>query len=136
GRCWPAATRSVSPTSTIAAEGRTSTSWCRRWHGSARRWRARRPAPRGRASFPFERETAARRSAGGLDVELHPCVRLAQRRLDERRGLRAREDEAEVRRPFRQRDDRPADRGADGDVLDARDAAGSRETADPAEHTG
>src|SRR6266581_3995913 len=136
GRCWPAATRSVSPTSTIAAEERTSTSWCRRWHGSALRWRARRPASSATSSFPFEREVAGRRSAGGLDVERQPCVRPAQRRLDERRGLRAREDEAEVRRPFRERHERPADRGADCDVLDARDAAGSRETADPAEHTG
>src|SRR6266705_2124952 len=101
-----------------------------------RRVRAVLFAAKSNSCRPSHARADGRRSACGPDVERDPPVRLAQRRLDERRALRAREDEAEIGRSFRQRDERPADRGAEADVLDARDEAGGGDAGHAAQDTG
>src|SRR2546430_11142820 len=45
----------------------------------------------------------------GVDGKLQPCMRGAQRALDNRRALTTREDEAEITRAFRQRNKPPVD---------------------------
>src|SRR2546428_14040954 len=69
----------------------------------------------------------------GLDLERQPGVRRPQGALDLRRAVRAREDEAEGRRSLRQRHERPADGGADRDVVDAWDAGRAGDPRDAAQ---